>query len=386
MKIVFTGDFSISGSFLNSVKMERTIIDQKILDIFLDSDIVHINLENPISDQSFRQKKGISLKAPPNIIKYLRGYNISVCNLANNHIMDCGESGLLDTIDLLESNEIHYYGIGPYKKYLLIKDEDISIALISSCSSWGGKEGPVFDKTNIAPYNFCLAEVKEIVDDIKSNFNIDIIIYNYHGGTEFNIIPEPKRRKFLKDIINVGVDLVVGHHAHVPQGVEYVNKSIILYGLGNFCFDLPYHRNNRYTSESFFVQIVIDKNSLIVNKYFYKIDLENGKTILDTSCSEVEAFIEESKEIFKNEKKYIEAWRQECFRIYLKPLINIYKTTTHDKSDNNYSDIKNNKNIYVKSIFWLKNSFISDIKNECRRQFILGSIIYMLKQKKNRII
>ena len=99
--------------------------------------------------------------------------------------------------------------------------------MISSCS----KDGPIWDGTNIAPFGFSLKEIKLIIDSLKTNEDIDFIIYNYHGGTEFNLVPEPKRREFFKNLLDLGIDLVVGHHAHVPQGIEYINKQIIIYGL-----------------------------------------------------------------------------------------------------------------------------------------------------------
>lgn len=317
MKIIFTGDVSFSGIFLNSLKTKKPILDQKIVDIFANSDSVHINLENPITDQDFREKKGSSLRAPINAIDCLIAYNITICSLANNHIMDCGQSGLIDTISLLNNNDIKYYGIGPFRKYIIIKEDAISIALISSCSN----DGPVWDGTNVAPFCFNLIEIKKIINDIKSNEHIDIIIYNYHGGTEFNLVPEPKRRKFLKILLDTGIDIIVSHHAHVPQGIEYINKKIIIYGLGNFIFDTPYQRNNFFTSESYFVQLIIKKNYINVQKYFYKMDLENGKVMLNTGYSELENYFNITKYIFEDDKIYRDAWVKECFRLYVGPLI-----------------------------------------------------------------
>jgi len=368
MKIVFTGDVSISGSFLNSVEMERQILDQKIIDIFLDSDIVHINLENPITDKRFVDKKGSVLRAPPNIIKYFYKYNVNVCNLANNHIMDCGENGLLDTISLLRSNNIDYYGIGPYKKYILVKEEDLTIALISSCS----KDGPVFNKTNVAPYYLNLTEIKEIVGEIKNKYNIDFIIFNYHGGTEFNIVPEPERRIFFKNLLDIGVDLVVGHHAHVPQGVEYVNDSIIVYGLGNFCFDTNYQRSHYYTSESYFVQLIISKKFIKLNKYFYYLNLENGKVIMDTNNSELKMIIEKSEDILTERESYIKAWEEDCFRVYLKPLVKIFSIKRINNSKNN--------SIIKLIIFLLAVQLTRDLRNKYRRVVVIGAMMYVLKR------
>lgn len=375
MKIIFTGDFSISGIFLDSVIRKKPILDNKIIDIFKNSDFVHINLENPITNQDFRKKKGSSLKAPTNVISYLKEYNINICSLANNHIMDCGESGLLDTISLLNENNIKNYGIGPYKKYIIISDKDVSIALISSCS----KDGPIWNGTNIAPFGFNLKEIKLIIDTLKANKDIDFIIYNYHGGTEFNLVPEPKRREFFKALIDLGIDLVIGHHAHVPQGIEYINKQIIIYGLGNFCFDTPYQRSKHYTSESYFVDLIIDKNQISIKEFCYKIDIENGIVMFNTNPN-LYNILRNANNILKNKKLYENAWLEDCFRLYMKPLIK-----NNDERKGNGKNIgKKTNNIFLR-LFLLVNTFAYDLRNENRRIYIIGSLIYIFKRAFNKL-
>ena len=249
--------------------------------------------------------------------------------------------------------------------------------MISSCSSWGGKEGPFFNNTNVAPYNFSLNEIKEIIDEIKKSINVDYIIYNYHGGTEFNLIPEINRIKFFKDLINIGVNIIIGHHAHVPQGVGFINNSIIIYGLGNFLFDIPYHRSYCCTSESYFVQLRIDKNAINLNKYFYYLDLENGKVMLNTSNTKIEKLIDDSKLILEKKDLYIKAWEKDCFRLYLSPIIN---SINSNSNNNGLLMKKNNKILKFKHLFLFLTLTIFDLLNEYRRIFLIGSMMYIIKR------
>ena len=138
MKLVFTGDFSASGIFFQKISSGDEILDEEILSVFREADYVNINLENPITNTSFRKKKGSALKAPLNTAGYLRERYINICTLANNHIMDCGNAGLDDTIESLNENGIKFYGIGGHHPYLLINRGNIRVALIASCH----REGP----------------------------------------------------------------------------------------------------------------------------------------------------------------------------------------------------------------------------------------------------
>ena len=223
MKLIFTGDFSVSGVFSQKVSSGDEILDRDIQEIFQSADYVNINLENPVTNAPFREKKGIALKAPPNTVRYLKDRYISICTLANNHIMDCGDIGLKDTIDLLNQNGIEFYGIGGYHPYILLNKDDVKVALIASCH----KEGPLWDGYNPAPFSLKIRDLKQLIKEIKDNDEPDYIIFSYHGGTEFNLIPEPGRRKFFHKLADLGINIIIGHHAHVPQGIEVRERSII---------------------------------------------------------------------------------------------------------------------------------------------------------------
>ena len=159
MKIIFTGDFSASGVFNNKIKNNDSIFDTQITKLFLNSNYVHINLENPISEHNFREKNGIKLSAPVETSSFLKKNNINIANLANNHIMDCGERGLNDTIAHLSKNNILYYGIGGIKEYVILQNNDLKVALIASCH----KEGPLWNGTTPAPLNYTIDSIKKLI-------------------------------------------------------------------------------------------------------------------------------------------------------------------------------------------------------------------------------
>jgi|LSQX01.1.fsa_nt_gb hypothetical protein len=382
MKLIFTGDFSASGIFFQKISSDEEILDKEVREVFQEADYVNINLENPITNASFNKEKGSALKAPPNTAQYLKDRHINICTLANNHIMDCGYNGLDDTVEALNQNRILFYGVGGYHPYILLNKGDVKVALIASCH----KEGPLWDGHKPAPFSFRIKELKLLIKDIRDNAKPDYIIFSYHGGTEFNTVPEPKRRKFFHKLVDLGIDIIIGHHAHVPQGIEARGKSIIIYGLGNFCFDTPYQRKSAYTSESFFIELNLAQGKPPqINKYYLKIDRNNGYVSLnkDKNC---DYFFNNRLQVFENLKKYYTHWEREAFRVYCSNNLNHSMERSEDlgkpmsltsvnKNVRNHID----KNGLIRILLNSTKMIVSDAKNPSRRPLLIGAIKFILK-------
>lgn len=151
--------------------------------------------------------------------------------LANNHSMDYGERGLLQTQQILYNYGIIGFGAGKTiidaSKILLIDD----IAIISICEHEFGKVTETSSGTFTIEDELLLFKM---IRDLKQR-NISVIIC-YHGGTEIIPIPPPYIRKRFKLWIEYGADLIIGNHPHVPQGLEIYNDKPLIYSLGNFFF------------------------------------------------------------------------------------------------------------------------------------------------------
>ena len=387
MKIIFTGDFSACGVFYNKIKNDDSIFDVQIMKLFQNADYVHINLENPISKCTFRQKNGIKLSAPVETSSFLKKNNINIANLANNHIMDCGENGLNDTIAHLSENKISYYGIGGNKEYLLLREDDFTVALLSSCH----KEGPLWDGTAPAPFNLTIDSIKKLIKQIKEIENPSFFIYNYHGGSEFNLIPEPRRRAFFHKIMNeCDIDIIIGHHAHVPQGIEWFNEKPIIYGLGNFCFDLDYHKRVPYTNISYLLEIGLERGrKIFLKQFFYTIDYEKKMIIMNNDTTFINS-LNNRIQAFESKKQYIDAWEKECFNQYFKNFEYPFNTTldpipkSHEFNNTLYIFnkkiqylIKQNKmSLFKKGVLFL----CKEIQQPNKRPIFFGAILFIIKR------
>ncbi len=191
----------------------------KVRQIFIDDDITCVNLEGPLTENPQILKKQYPIKGEPWYVNVLKGSGIEVCNLANNHIMDCGEKGFLDTVNVLENNDIHVCG-----------EQHISRIVTNGATVFflgyhGWEDTPSIRK--------------QISDDIKAckdSYKNSIVCVQFHWGEERKYYPNTTQTGLAHCAIDSGADCVVGAHPHVIQGIEKYRGKVIAYSLGNFCF------------------------------------------------------------------------------------------------------------------------------------------------------
>ena len=252
MKICFAGDLLIKHEY------KSKLVDNELKKIFEESDIVCVNLEGPLfeSAESENIKRGPHVANDISVLNALDDIGVNLVTLANNHIMDYGEKGLRITLDKLDSSNISYVGAGfdrdniyDYIVYTLGSTSKLAIVNVGQrefgCSTNGIKPGYAwFDSECTEPM------IKKAIDEC------DCVIVVAHMGVEDWNIPLPEVRRIYRHFIDLGVDLVVGHHPHIIQGAEHYNQGIIYYSLGNFAFD------SHSSTEGLVLEIDIDKNGI----------------------------------------------------------------------------------------------------------------------------
>ncbi len=291
MPVLFLGDFFVS----QPIKCEIP------LDTFI------LNLEAPITGKGQPAKNKINLcfNSDFDFIKFI-GRNPLAVNLANNHILDFGTEGLLETIRFLEEKKIHFFGAGKekdnYNNPYLFKYKNNTIAMLGYVSS---ETNPISGDPKIA--DCALFSGERVKNDIQScRGRADIIVVNLHWGDEEIPFPRPDAVSVAHKIVDWGGHLVVGHHAHVIQSVEHYKNGHIYYGLGNFAFsdlDVPYmfdgvRYNGRYIKK-------LDKS----NKYSIVVALE-----YDGGITHATTYFNGESVVFK--KKPIPSWIPETFLLY----------------------------------------------------------------------
>lgn len=219
--------------------------DHPSINIFLsvvpalkNADMSIANLENPLLDKGDPIQGKCTLRGSVGWAKILKESGFTLLSLANNHMMDYGDTGLFSTLKALENSGLSYVGAGKdiaeaqAPVYLNISGKKIAIlartSVIVSSPSYASKKQPGVAFLDIA-------ETREKICHCCNT--ADIVILIIHWGLEEYEYPSPHQRKLAKEFVETGVDLVLGHHPHVIQGVEKINNSLINYSSGNFVFD-----------------------------------------------------------------------------------------------------------------------------------------------------
>ena len=275
------------------------------------SDLSIVNLECPATNYDKPLKKcGPCLKAKPQDVELLKNAGFNLISLANNHIKDFNEQGVLDTIENLKKNNIAFVGAGENqedaKKAYFIEIKGKKIGVISYCE----KEFNVATKTQAGANFFDVYESPEYVAKCKEQ--CDYLIILYHGGIEYYAYPSEVLQKKCRLLIRMGADVVLCQHSHCIGTYEYYNDGYILYGQGNGVYG--YRKNSPSWNEGLLVNIEIG-NTVTISPVLLTAK-EEGIVLADNEFSEkrLTQFDEQSKKL--DDKEFLQKeWISFCKKI-----------------------------------------------------------------------
>jgi poly-gamma-glutamate capsule biosynthesis protein CapA/YwtB (metallophosphatase superfamily) len=229
------GDISFEGS-----EADRTSIDcfGDVTSVFQDADLVVGNLECALVQTGEATSGKCVLRGSPEWASTLKSAGIGVVSLANNHIMDYGKQGLLSTIETLRRAGVRHVGAGTNRHearsplFLDAAGRRIALlgrtAVIVSSPSYAGENDP----------GVAFLDPDETATAIRSSGSqADLVILLVHWGMEEYSYPSPTQRQLARQLADAGADVILGHHPHVLQGIEFYGPAVIAYSLGNFIFN-----------------------------------------------------------------------------------------------------------------------------------------------------
>lgn len=191
---------------------------QGVKSAFACDDFTFINFEGTFTEATKKAVKEYRFKGDPAYIDVLLKGSIEGVTLANNHSLDYLEKGFDDTVQTLNEAKIYY----TYFDTTFIKEiKGMQIGFL-------GYKGWEHEKRS---NDLLKKHVKEMREQ-----GVDFIVANYHWGDQNSYSPNALQKRMAHFAIDNGVDLVIGHHPHVLQGMEIYKGKTIAYSLGNFCF------------------------------------------------------------------------------------------------------------------------------------------------------
>lgn len=237
----FTGDIMLENSMVRYDEQGiHGILSEYLVNEMVSADMTVINNEFPFSTRGVKaEDKQFTFRVHPRYVSALQDMGVDVASLANNHALDFGQEALLDSFTTLDEAGIPYVGAGETKERA---EEAIYVEA-------GGRKVGVLSASRVIPVHtwniissqpglFCTYDSTRLVERIKEiEDECDYVVVFVHWGIEREAFPEEYQRELAKQYIDAGADLVVGNHAHVPQGIEYYNGVPIVYCLGNYIFN-----------------------------------------------------------------------------------------------------------------------------------------------------
>ncbi|WP_409293688.1 CapA family protein [Peribacillus sp. SCS-26] len=201
-------------------------------------DLLIANQESMIGGKELGLSSYPSFNSPYEIADTLKRMGVDLVTISNNHSMDHGEKALQRAIAHYEDINMPYTGAYKDKKdsekLRINTKKGISFGFLSYTYGLNGNPLPPGK-----PYMVNLFSIDQVLTDIrKARTKVDAVVVSTHWGSEYERLPTDDQKKWAKMMAEAGADIIIGHHPHVLQPIEWIEhgdrRSLVVYSLGNF--------------------------------------------------------------------------------------------------------------------------------------------------------
>lgn len=260
--IVFTGDIGFDR-YMDHRWEDEHLLSVPVLDFFHSADHTVANVEGALIDAKDDGSRGVFFHSMnPAATRVLKDIHADIWSIGNNHTMDAGREGVMSTKKIAEEMGCLTMGAGMNDTEAsepVYLDEAGGIGMF--CVAYQAECIPA---TATEPGIFRWDDLDLIakrIAEIKSRCRWCVIVS--HGGEEFTSLPSPYTRDRYLKFLELGADVVVAHHPHVPENYElFDNGKAIFYSLGNFIFDTDYQRVHLYTDVGVLLKLIFTEEAI----------------------------------------------------------------------------------------------------------------------------
>lgn len=293
-RLVFLGDFCATDGAMPA-------LGDSLREIMSNTDLLSINLEGAVAKPDFSQlpKVGPAIGQSESVLEALKAWGVNLLVMANNHIMDFGRDGLHHTVNA--AGKVPIIGAGmsfdaAYRPhYTTINGIRIAILAFSE-----GQFGVLLEKSASEQAGYAWIDhpaARASILDARTK--ADFVIVQAHAGLEMVSLPLPEWRERYQEFIDLGADLVIGHHPHVIQGSECYKGKTIFYSIGNFYMDFLIRKPQ--PGNGGIVVVDIDHNE--IKSRLLPLHIVLGKVSLNSDETAMHAYQDLCK-LLKNDTAY----------------------------------------------------------------------------------
>ena len=264
LNVVLTGDILLDRGVRKVIEQHGVdhLFSDGIDSVFQSAQVVVGNLECPATKIKSPVFKRFIFRGEPEWLDTLHQHGITHLNLANNHSIDQGREGLIDTKDNILAAGMVPIGAGENMQEasepVLLASEPRKVWLIPSLRLALENYAYLMDKPCVSqePMDSLLSRVYHL----RQQDSTAVIIVSLHWGQEHKLQPVPRQRHDAHMLCLAGADVLVCHHTHTLQTIEDYGDRKIYYSIGNFIFDQAKPLN----SEACMVRLKVSRDSLEV--------------------------------------------------------------------------------------------------------------------------
>ncbi|MEU7090454.1 CapA family protein [Kitasatospora aureofaciens] len=203
-----------------------------------DADLSVLNLETAITGRGAPEPKTYTFRTTPKALSVLKDSGVDVVSMANNHAVDFGADGLVDTLAAKDSSPIPVLGVGhnakeAYAPYVTtvrgVKVAVVAASQVEDITNQKWRAGA--NKPGIAS----ALDVPALVSAVQAaKQQAPVVLVYLHWGEEGKACPTAAQTAIAKKLAAVGASAVVGTHAHTMVGSGMLGNTYVGYGFGNF--------------------------------------------------------------------------------------------------------------------------------------------------------
>ncbi|MBD1223133.1 CapA family protein [Virgibacillus halodenitrificans] len=238
------GDILIHDRVYDDARVKDTFNFMPMLDrvdsYLKASSVTFANQETMVGGEEIGLSGYPRFNSPYEIGEALKKAGVDVVSLANNHTLDHGEEAIHNAINYWKEKDMMYTGAYESKAdqgklRIYETNEDISLAFLAYTYGTNGITEP-----ENKDYLVNQIDEQQIATEIaEAEKQADVVVLSLHFGDEYERLPNERQKDLVQFAADQGADIILGHHPHVLQPVEWVEgkggkRSFVIYSLGNF--------------------------------------------------------------------------------------------------------------------------------------------------------
>jgi poly-gamma-glutamate capsule biosynthesis protein CapA/YwtB (metallophosphatase superfamily) len=276
--LAFAGDVHFAGRVARLLKDPATTFGPIAL-VLGSADFTAVNLETAVTGRGRPQPKTYHFATTPVAFTALRDAGVDLVTMANNHILDYGQTGLADTLAAAKAAQFPFVGVGvnaraawaPY--VTTINDTKVAILGVSQvaelASSWvatAHRPG----EANTINLGRTLAAVR------AAKRRARIVIVFMHWGTEGMSCPDQNQLSLASKLAAAGASIIIGAHAHMLQGSGWLGHTFVAYGMGNFLW-----WEKSYSTATGVLELTLHRHAPLTVRFIPAVVSGTGQPIVD---------------------------------------------------------------------------------------------------------